>query len=119
MELRTFRKGQGLTRSFISAFMMGEEQFCARVVADHSSRKHSRPLSGPPLIAEDPGGGRTQHRFAGMCEIHREERKLSSFFVKAQRPWAASDFCRDFGRARKGNRWVSSTTSTTSVDFGR
>lgn len=35
--------------------MMGDEQFRARVVAGHSSQKHSRPLFRTPLIAEDPG----------------------------------------------------------------
>ena len=48
------QEGFGLTRSLISAFMMGDGQFCTRVVAGHSSQKHSRPLFGPPLIAKDP-----------------------------------------------------------------
>jgi hypothetical protein len=42
------QQGIQLTRSLISAFMMGNGQFCA-VIAGHSPPKHLRPLSGPRL----------------------------------------------------------------------
>lgn len=77
-EIRTAdcQEGYRLTRSFISAFMMGDGLFCARVVADHSPQKHSRPLFRTPLIAEDPGCAGPGTEIAMVCEIDTEERSL-------------------------------------------
>lgn len=82
--------GLQLTRSFISAFMVGDGQFCARVVAGHSSQKHSRPLSGPPLIAEDPGraGPSTELQYGARSTV---KNAVSRVVVSARRTCTAVD----------------------------
>lgn len=71
------QEGFRLTRSFISAFMMGDGLLCARVAAGHSSQKRSQtPLFRTPLIAEDPGCAGPGREIAMVCEIGTEDRSL-------------------------------------------
>lgn len=48
IRIAELQEGYRLTRSFISAFMVGDVLLCARVVAGHSSLKHSEaPVPDP------------------------------------------------------------------------